>query len=479
MSLRRKTVSSVKWTFASQIGRQGIHFISTAVLARLLAPGDYGLLAMALVVIGIIELFRDLGSSAALIQRKEISSVHLSSLFWFNVLIGLATTLLLWLLSPIIANLYREPRLERLLQVFAPIFLVSGVAQVQRALLEKNLIFDQLAKIEVCSYLVGAVLAIGMAQAGYGVWSLVFQSMGTAMVATLLLLISSRWRPLLSFSWREVRSAAHYSLPLTGFNFFNFLSRNADYMIIGRFLGPVDLGYYTVAYKLMLYPLQTVSSAIGRVMFPVFSEIQEEEARFRKVYVSLCASIAVITFPTMGGLIAVCDFFVLTVFGQQWTPVVPLLLILGPVGLLQSIGTTVGNIYQAKGRTDLLLRWGIFSGTLSIVAFIVGLKWGVLGVAAAYAILSGALIVPAFLIPLRLIGLRFRQLLLALSRPLVATLIMLLCLGLVRWGLPLAGPHWFSLTSLVVLGVTVYAVASWTINRDQLLAMLQALGNRS
>lgn len=479
MSLRRKAVSSVKWTFASQIGRQVIQFISTAVLARLLAPSDYGLLAMALVVIGIIELFRDLGSSAALIQRKEISSVYLSSLFWFNVLIGLATTLLLWVLSPTIANLYREPRLERLLQVFAPIFFVSGVGQVQRALLEKNLVFDQLAKIEVWSYLVGAVLAVGMAIAGYGVWSLVFQSMGAAMVGTLLLLISSHWRPLLCFSWREVRSAAHYSLPLTGFNFFNFLSRNADYMIIGRFLGPVDLGYYTLAYRLMLYPLQTVSSAIGRVMFPVFSEIQEEEARFRKVYVSLCASIAVITFPMMGGLVAVCDFFVLTVFGQQWTPVVPLLLILAPVGLLQSIGTTVGNIYQAKGRTDLLLRWGIFSGTLAIVAFIVGLKWGVLGVAAAYAILSGVLIVPAFLIPLRLIGLKFRRLLLALSRPLAATLIMLWCLGVVRWGLQLAGPHWFSLVSLVVLGVIVYAVASWMINRDQLFVMFQALGNRS
>jgi PST family polysaccharide transporter len=250
-------------------------------------------------------------------------------------------------------------------------------------------------------------------------------------------------------------------------------------MIIGRFLGPVDLGYYTLAYRLMLYPLQTVSSAIGRVMFPVFSEIQEEEARFRKVYVSLCASIAVITFPMMGGLVAVCDFFVLTVFGQQWTPVVPLLLILAPVGLLQSIGTTVGNIYQAKGRTDLLLRWGIFSGTLAIVAFIVGLKWGVLGVAAAYAILSGVLIVPAFLIPLRLIGLKFRRLLLALSRPLAATLIMLWCLGVVRWGLQLAGPHWFSLVSLVALGVIVYAVASWLINRDQLFVMFQALGNRS
>lgn len=445
----------------------------------MLAPSDYGLLAMALVVIGILELFRDLGTSAALIQRKEISSDYLSSLFWFNVVLGLVTTLLLWTLSPTVADIYREPRLERLLQVFAPIFLISGIGQVQRALLERNLGFNHLAKIETWSYLAGTILAVSMATAGYGVWSLVFQSMGTAMVATLLLLTSTGWEPSLCFNWREIRSVAHYSLPLAGFNFFNFLSRNTDYMLIGRFLGPADLGYYTLAYRLMLYPLQTVSSAIGRVMFPVFSEIQEEEARFRKVYVVLCASIAVITFPMMGGLMAVCDVLVLTVFGPQWTAVVPLLLILAPVGLIQSIGTTVGNIYQAKGRTDLLLSWGVFSGILSILAFVVGLKWGVMGVAFAYAILSGVLIVPSFLIPLRLIDLRFRCLLLALSRPLAATLIMLLCLGFVRWGVPLAGPHWFSLASLVVLGVTVYAVASWTINRDQLLTMFQALGNRS
>jgi PST family polysaccharide transporter len=229
----------------------------------------------------------------------------------------------------------------------------------------------------------------------------------------------------------------------------------------------------------MLYPIQTVSSAIGQVMFPVFSEIQDDEARFRKVYVILCASIAVITFPMMAGLMAVCDVFVLTVFGQQWTPIIPLLLILAPVGLLQSIGTTVGNIYQAKGRTDLLFRWGVFTGILSILAFVVGLNWGVIGVTVAYAILSGLLIVPAFLIPFRVIGLKFRHLLVALSRPLTATLVMLLCLGLVRWGLPLDGPHWVSLVSLVVAGMAVYGLVSWMINRDQLLAMLRALGNHS
>ncbi len=348
MSLRRKAVSGVKWTFASQISRQVIQFVSTAILARLLAPSDYGLLAMALVVVGIIELFRDLGTSAALIQRREISSDCLSSLFWLNAFIGLVAALLLWVFSSTIASIYREPQLELLLQVLAPIFVVSGVGQVQRALLEKNLKFNQLAWIEIWSYLGGTILAVGMAVVGYGVWSLVLQSIGAAVIATVLLLTASSWQPSLCFRLTEIRSIAHYSLPLAGFNFFNYLSRNADYMLVGRFLGPVDLGYYTLAYRLMLYPLQTVSFAISRVMFPVFSEIQDEDVRFRKVYLILCASIAVITFPMMGGLMAVCDLFALTMFGSQWAPVVPLILILAPVGCFSRLEQPLGTFTKPR-----------------------------------------------------------------------------------------------------------------------------------
>jgi O-antigen/teichoic acid export membrane protein len=475
--LKHATASSIKWSVVSLAGRQGIQWAATVVLARLLAPSDFGLLTMSAVAIAIADLLGDLGTSSAVIQRKDPSQALLSSVFWTNVGIGLLSAVALFALSPLVASYYREPRISLILKVLALVLPISAAGTVQRSFLERDLAFQQLAKAEVCSALLASTVGIGMALHGYAVWSLVTQTLVASIATTILLWLVARWKPSLVYDRAEMRSIQRYSLNLAGFNIFNFFGRNADYLLIGRFLGTQNLGYYSLAYRIMFYPLQSISAVIGRVMFPVFARVQEDDSRLCRAYVGAASSIAVVTFPMMGGLMAVSDLFVLTGFGRQWMPVVPLLLILAPVGLLQSVGTTVGNIYQAKGRTDLLFRWGVFSGTLSILAFIVGLKWGIKGVAVAYAILSGILIVPAFLIPLRLIGLRFRRLLLALSRPLAATLIMFLCVGLARWGLPLDGPHWFSLASLVFLGIMVYSVASWTINRDQLLAMVRALGN--
>ena len=211
----------------------------------------------------------------------------LSSLFWFNTAIGLCSTVLLWLLSPVISKFYREPRLELLLRVLAPTFFISGLGQVQRTLMEKDLGFARLAKVEISSSALASIVSVGLALAGAGVWSLVFQSLTTATAAAAMLLLSLSWKPSWEFRWKEIKSLGHYSLQLTGFNLFNFLSRNADYLLVGCLLGARDLGYYTMAYRLMLYPLQNVSQVIGRVIFPVFSQVQEDEARFRRGYLTV------------------------------------------------------------------------------------------------------------------------------------------------------------------------------------------------
>ena len=291
-------------------------------LARLLAPSDFGLLTMSAVGIAFADLLGDLGTSSAVIQRKEPSQSLLSSIFWFNLGIGLFSASALFALSPLVASYYREQRISSILKLLALVLPISAAGTVQRSFLERDLAFRKLATVEAGSAVLASTVGIVMALQGYGVWSLVMQTLVAGGATTTLLWFATCWKPSLIFDWAAMGSIQGYSLNLAGFNIFNFLSRNADYLLIGRFLGTQNLGYYSLAYRIMFYPLQNISAVIGRVMFPVFAQVQDDDARFRRAYLGAAGSIAVITFPMMAGIFAVCDYFVLTVFsgssGRPW-----------------------------------------------------------------------------------------------------------------------------------------------------------------
>lgn len=473
MSLKKQAVSSVKWTSVAQVLQQVAQFATSVVLARLLLPADFGLVAMASVVIGFIAIFKDLGTSAAVIQRKDLSEGLLSSIFWMNAAIGILFMIGLSLAAPLVAMFYREPRVVPLVRALSFVFFVSSLSILQKALLERNLAFRTLAKIETGVMLVSSIAGIGAALLGAGVWSLVLRSVAEGVLSTLLLAIFAHYRPKLIFKWQELKSVAGYSLNLTGFNIANYFTRNADYLLIGRFLGAQDLGYYTLAYRLMLFPLQNISNVIGRVMFPVFSQIQEQNERFRRTYLNVTASIAFVSFPLMFGLFGLSEPFVLTVFGANWKPVATLLLVLAPVGLLQSVGTTVGGIYQAKGRTDWMLQWGLGSGLITVLAFAIGLHWGIVGVASAYFIIDVLIFYPSYAIPFRLIDLKVRTLIATLTRPFLCGMLMLLFLAVLRPPLQARAGDLVLLAVAVPSGAILYFVCSWLFNRETMETILE------
>lgn len=477
-SLQKSAVSGVKWSSISQVGRQGMQLLTTVILARLLSPSDFGLVGMAMVVIGFVTIFKDLGTSAALIQRKELSEELLSGIFWVNVTFGLLATVVLALIAPVAANFYHEPRIIPILGLLSLTFFISGLSILQQAILEREMAFDKLAKVELFAIASGSVVGIGTALLGAGVWSLVYQTIVVAVVTTILLWISSKWRPKIIFHWAEVKSISSYSLNLTGFQTFNYFSRNADYLLIGRYLGTQDLGYYTLAYRIMLYPLQSISSVLGRVMFPVFSQMQVDDERFRRAYLKVTGTIALVTLPMMLGLWVIAEPFVITVFGMQWKPVITLLIVLAPVGMVQSIGSTVGTIYQAKGRTDWMFRWGVAAGILVVIAFVIGLQWGIIGVALAYTVTSLILTYPNFAIPFKLINLPMKHLWQALWRPFLCSLIMLMILFGLKTVLPENLSNGMELGISVFIGVITYLFISWIINRVQIRQILEIVGVR-
>jgi O-antigen/teichoic acid export membrane protein len=407
VTLTTKTIKGVGWSGISQITRLLLQLGVTAILARLLTPNDFGLLAMVVVFTNLIMIFRDFGLTAALIQRKKITEEHLSSCFWINILMGFLLTLILIFLAPLISHFYNEVKLIRIIMILASIFFISSFGVVQIAFFTKEMNFKSLAIVETSAIAISGITAIVLAFSGFGVWSLVYQQIVSNLVRVFFLWIFSSWKPKLIFRWLRVKELLGFGLNLIGFNFVNYFNRNLDNLLIGKFLGSAPLGFYNLAYQLLLFPLSNISSVIGRVMFPSLSMIQDDKNRVCYIYIKATRYIASITFPLMMGILVVAPQFIIVIFGLQWQRSIFLVQIIALVGLWQSIGSTVGWIYQSQGRTDILFKWGLFSVIIITTAFIIGLRWDIEGVSVAYAIATLILAYPNFAIPFKLIDLKF------------------------------------------------------------------------
>lgn len=466
-SLTRSAASGVKWNAVSQAGQQLMQLVTMIVLARLLSPGDFGLLGMALIVAGFLAIFKDMGTSSALIRDRDNEPELLATIFWTNTGLGVLAFLLLVAISPLLAIFFHESRLSPVLCVMAAGFFLSGLSNVHKALLERHLAFRALAAAELSGVLAGAVVGIGLARAGAGVWALVAQALANITVNTLLLWVLSSYRPQFRFSWERLRQVAGFSLNLTGYNVFNYAVRNTDNLLIGRFLGAAPLGIYALAYRIMVYPLQSVTTVISRVMYPVYAQIQDDDPRMRSAFARTTGMIALVTFPMMMGVCALARPFMLTVFGPQWAEAIPLVRLLAPIGMAQSIVASVGVIFQTKGRTDLLFRWGLLSGTLFIASFAIGLHWGVLGVATGYVIVSSTLMIPNLMLAQRLIHMRLLEFCIPIAGPLAASLLMAAVL-VASGGLFHTLPQGAAFALQVVSGGVFYVAISLAINRRQM-----------
>ena len=246
----------------------GSQFIITVILARLLSPGDFGLLGMTTVFTGFVAIFNNMGISGALIQKQDADERHLSSAFWLNIAVGIVLTFLMIAASPLIASFYNKPQLEPIIMVMSLNYFLASFTIVQQTILAKNMDFKRLAARDIISVIAGGLVGITLAFCGFGVWSLVYQSITFTLINVILLWTVSPWRPKFIFSKKAIMDIFKFSVNLTGFNIVNYFGRNVDYLLIGKFLGAEALGFYSLAYKLMMVPLQNISWAISRVMFP-------------------------------------------------------------------------------------------------------------------------------------------------------------------------------------------------------------------
>jgi O-antigen/teichoic acid export membrane protein len=476
--LKRTAVAGFKWTALAHSVRLAVHFLTTAILATLLLPQDFGLVAMALVVVGFVHLFRDFGTAAAIVQHPHLDDRTLSTLFWINVFAGGALTGLVTLLAPLAAWAYSEPELTPVLQMLVLGVVLGSLGVVPQSLLQKRLRFGVLARIEILALLAGGATGVSMAILGHGVWALVAQTLVTSGSHSAMVLFCGAFVPKLVFERRRLQGLAQYGFNLAGSNVVNWCTRNIDHLLVGVFLGATALGYYALAYRLLLYPIQGVSAVVSRVAFPIYARIQTDHARMRNAHVKITGAVAMVMFPTMVGMVLVCQPMVVSLLGPKWLPMVPLIGIFALVGMLHCIVTTVGPIFQATGRTDLMFRWGVLVAVVMTTAFAVGLQWGILGVACAYAIASLVVAVPGLHIAFYQIGLRVKDLGRYLLPALRATGAMAASTLLVRY--LVAG--WLEpesqLMVVILTGVVTYTAASLVWNRRPILEIRDLLLSR-
>jgi PST family polysaccharide transporter len=455
---------------------QAAQFLASIILARLLLPSAYGLVAITWTLTGFASLFSDLGLSAALVQSPRMTERDAATAFVINGISGLALTLIVIALRHPLASLLGQPRVAPLL-AFSSLSFTLSLTVVPFAILERQMQFGKVAAIDVVASTVGLSVSIICAALGVGAASLVIGPLISAAISSVAGLALARWIPKAWPSWACARRLLGFGGHLTGFNVLAYWARNADNLLLGRFAGTTELGLYNRAYMLMLMPLTQVGGVLGRVLLPLFANMQDDHARLRRAMIRVAGTTSLLVFPVLLGLAAVAHNFVLVAFGPHWRGAIPLIVILAIAGMPQVFGILSAQVCQAVGEPRLLSTWGAVWNLTSIVAIVAGLHWGAEGVAIALAV-RGWIVIPIEMMPARkTIGVGAAQVIGAGARPFAAATAMAIIVAVLGAVFDQVMPMAASLVLQLLLGVGIYlrllVVSDRTALRDALILVRQ------
>jgi PST family polysaccharide transporter len=396
-SLRAHTAKGIAITGVGQALRLVLTFTSGILLARLLTPTDFGLIAMVSTSVAFIAVIQDLGINQATIQREAISKAQMSALFWLSAGVSAFLALVLAASAPIVAWFFGDPRLVKLTVVFSIMIVLVGFQSQQIALLNRQMRFKALAAVDVLAAASSAVIGVTLAWQTGSYWALFAASLTSTLVSLVCAWAFSGWKPGRPSFEGDFKEIFHFGAGVSGFNILAYFGRNADNLLIGRFYGSDQLGLYDRAYKLLLFPLYQVLGPLGRVMLPTLARLQTDPERYRNAYIECITLVMMLSQP---GLVCMCVFaeeLFLLLLGPHWVPAAPIFRWLGVCALLQVMTWTVGWLYLSQGRGGDYFRLGLFGSLITVASFIAGLPWGPIGVAAAYTVSEYLLRLPLFL----------------------------------------------------------------------------------
>ncbi|CAI8723539.1 Colanic acid exporter [Methylococcus capsulatus] len=478
MTLKRRTFSAVRWTAAAGVFRALLQIAQVAVLARLLSPADYGLMAMVSVVLGFGGLFADLGVNSAFVQRREVTLGQRSSLFWLNVAVSSGIALLLVALSPLLSTFFGDGRLTPMLMLSASTFVLGALGQQLKMAAEKALHFRPVILTEVSAAIMGFVAAVLMALGGWGVYALVLSGIVSASAGTLLawLFLADGWRPMWRLRLSDVRSFLGFGTALIVNNVANQINLTLDIFLGGKLLSAAALGLYSVPRNLALQVQFMVNPVITRVGFPLISQVQHDVARVRSIYLQTLNMTASTNAPVYVGMAFFAPEIVALMLGPGWERSGELLRILALWGGIRSTANPVGSLLLGMGRADLSMKWNLALLFLYPPALWFGSHFGPEGMAWTMLGLMMTFFIPGwyFLVrPLCKAGLV--EYAIAALRPFVFS------------GIAIAPAHFLALqidepVLRLVLGIGIaaplYLAVSHLGNREWFRAMLQLAGRR-
>ena len=385
VDLGRAAARGTAVTLGAQAGRFVLQIGSLVVLARLLSPEAFGLVAMATSVLGVAELIRDFGLSSAAIQARQLSDGERTNLFWVNVAIGTACALVALGGAPLIAHLYGDPRVAGVVVALAGLLVVSGVTTQFRAELSRDLRFSALGAVELSAQAAGVAVAITSAALGAGYWSIVAQQ-GTLVVVTCVLCVAfCSWRPGLPHRATSVRRFIRFGSHVLGTQVLGYATNNVDNVGIGAVWGAGPLGVYSRAYQLLMVPINQINDPMGRVVLPILSRVQDDQPTLQR-YLEKTQRVGTFGLGPMFAVAAgVAAPLVALLFGPQWTAVVPVFVVLAVGGVFRGVGTVTYWGFLARGRADRQLRMYLVTRPLMIGLILAGLPWGPVGVAAGHS----------------------------------------------------------------------------------------------
>jgi O-antigen/teichoic acid export membrane protein len=470
----RKLIRSSAWNALSYGGSQAVTFLVMIVLAHLLVPHEFGLVTLASLPLLALSYVQESGLTTAVIRQRVDLRVAAGTQLVFALCSAVVLYIASFAVAPLVAHVFSQPELTKVFRVLALTLILRGALAAPGAVLERELAFDKRAKGDVAGMLVQSVLSVGLAAAGFGVWSLVAGQLVNQLVVCVYCWLVVPFRPSpRDASWPMFRELSRYGRHVATSNVLLIVNDNADNAVIGRLLGATSVGVYNLAWRLANLPAIEISVIFGRATFAVYSSVREDIAEFRSLFLSTLRRTSFVSIPVAIGIIVAADPLVVGIFGERWHAAASPLQILAILGVSRTLSGITAPVFQASGRPQLNYQIGLWHLAVLIGSlYALAPPYGIRGVAWAEICASIASTIPCFFFVVRILDVQVRDVLLSLAKPCVSAAAVALVLLAARSALSL--PDAATLAVLIFVGSAVYAATMLTLGRAELRTIVSA-----